>query len=182
MPGVPWAEFAVFFHLRDLMYAGRLMSKSGRGHRFQLGAKDKDTNLHQAGAARARQGGAGDGIGRGDPGSGPRRGRDGGGLRPVPELSRFPIDSDFALHYGRCRRVWRRRRSIAAKRMGFYEGDGVNSTMCCAVYFLTLPMQRVCRESCKGICPLCRQNRNQKSASATRKLPTTWAALKSLKS
>src|ERR1700694_3831114 len=47
----PGQEFAVFFHLRDLdVRAVRFDVEIAPGViDFQLGAKDKDTNLHQAG-------------------------------------------------------------------------------------------------------------------------------------
>ena len=52
----PGQEFAVFFHLRDLdVRAGRFDVEIAPGDiDFQLGAKDKDTNLHQAGPLRAQ--------------------------------------------------------------------------------------------------------------------------------
>ena len=48
---------------------------------------------------------------------------------------------------------------------------------------LALPMQKVCEESCKGICPFCGQNRNQKECHCHAETSDDrWAALKSLKS
>jgi DUF177 domain-containing protein len=68
--------------------------------------------------------------------------------------------------------------------MGFYEGDGVAlNDVLREFILLTLPMQRVCRESCKGICPFCGQNRNQKECQCHAETSDDrWAALKALKS
>ena len=68
--------------------------------------------------------------------------------------------------------------------MGFYQGEGVElNDVQREFILLTLPMQRVCRESCKGICPLCGQNRNQKECQCHAELSDDrWAALKTLKS
>jgi len=46
---------------------------------------------------------------------------------------------------------------------------------------LALPMQRVCNDNCKGICPVCGQNRNQKDCGChTEAVDDRWAALKQL--
>jgi len=46
---------------------------------------------------------------------------------------------------------------------------------------LTLPMQRVCSEDCKGICPECGLNRNLKECACHgAKADDRWAALKHL--
>ena len=44
---------------------------------------------------------------------------------------------------------------------------------------LALPMQRVCSEDCKGICPVCGQNRNQKECQlpVRTRVDDRWAAL-----
>ncbi len=58
--------------------------------------------------------------------------------------------------------------------MGFYEGDGVElNDVLREFVLLTLPMQRVCSEDCKGICPECGQNRNQKECACLGLRPTT---------
>lgn len=45
--------------------------------------------------------------------------------------------------------------------VGFYEGDGLElSDVLREQILLSLPMQRICRDDCKGICPVCGQNRN----------------------
>ena len=45
--------------------------------------------------------------------------------------------------------------------IGFYSGPGLElSDVLLEQVLLALPMQRVCSESCKGICPACGHNRN----------------------
>ena len=51
----------------------------------------------------------------------------------------------------------------AAVEVGYYEGNGLQlNDVLREVVLLALPMQLVCNESCKGICPVCGQNRNQR--------------------
>ena len=46
---------------------------------------------------------------------------------------------------------------------------------------LSLPMQTICREDCKGICPVCGQNRNLAECGCQLKAPDDrWAALRNL--
>jgi len=46
---------------------------------------------------------------------------------------------------------------------------------------LSLPMQRTCREDCKGICPACGTNRNRAGCGCLAKAPDDrWAALRDL--
>jgi uncharacterized protein len=67
--------------------------------------------------------------------------------------------------------------------MGFYEGDGLElNDVLREEVLLELPMQRICTESCKGICPVCGQNRNQiECACQASTADDRWAALKALK-
>ena len=45
--------------------------------------------------------------------------------------------------------------------IGYYEGDGVEiADVAREQVLLWLPMQWVCQADCKGICPICGQNRN----------------------
>ncbi|HWR52910.1 MAG TPA: DUF177 domain-containing protein [Bryobacteraceae bacterium] len=80
------------------------------------------------------------------------------------ELAHLPIDTDFDLVY----------RPAAYSppgdevnitgtetEVGFYEGEGLELTdVLREQVLLSIPMLRVCREDCKGICPVCGQNRN----------------------
>jgi uncharacterized protein len=67
--------------------------------------------------------------------------------------------------------------------MGFYEGDGLElNDVLRENVLLALPMQRVCSASCKGICPICGQNRNQSECQCrSEAVDDRWAALKELK-
>ena len=62
------------------------------------------------------------------------------------------------------------------------KGDGIELNDVLREYILlALPMQRVCSESCKGICPVCGQNRNLKECGCQlRAGDDRWAALKNL--
>jgi uncharacterized protein len=70
--------------------------------------------------------------------------------------------------------------------MGFYELPGlVLEDILREQLLLQLPMQRVCRESCEGICPVCGANRNEVKcgcdAARGQMLDERWKALKDLK-
>ena len=46
--------------------------------------------------------------------------------------------------------------------VGYYEGNGLElHDVLREVVLLAVPMRLVCQEDCKGICPVCGQNRNQ---------------------
>ena len=70
-----------------------------------------------------------------------------------------------------------------AVEVGFYEGNGVQlNDVLREVILLALPMQLVCSESCKGICPVCGQNRNQREcACQTAAADDRWNKLKDLR-
>jgi uncharacterized protein len=67
--------------------------------------------------------------------------------------------------------------------IGFYEGDGVELNDALREYvLLALPMRRLCSETCKGLCPVCGQNRNQQACQCqSEALDDRWAALKQLR-
>jgi uncharacterized protein len=71
----------------------------------------------------------------------------------------------------------------AAVEVGFYEGNGVQlNDVLREVVLLALPMQLVCNESCKGICPVCGQNRNQREcACRTAAADDRWSKLKDVR-
>jgi uncharacterized protein len=64
----------------------------------------------------------------------------------------------------------------------FYEGEGLElERVLREQILLALPMQRVCREDCRGICPICGQSRNTAACDCQAKAPDDrWAALKDL--
>jgi uncharacterized protein len=100
-------------------------------------------------------------------------------LEPAP----CPIDADFDLVYAPL--------AIAPSseeveldpdeaEMGFYEGDGIELNDVLREYILlALPVKRVCREDCKGLCPVCGQSRNQKECACHAvAVDDRWEALK----
>lgn len=100
------------------------------------------------------------------------------------EPAAFPIEEDFVLLY-------RPMADSAAEEaeldedeseVGFYEGDGVELNDVLQEYvLLALPMQRLCSEDCKGICPRCGQNRNQQRCQCDEKaVDERWSSLKQL--
>ncbi|HVO96627.1 MAG TPA: DUF177 domain-containing protein [Bryobacteraceae bacterium] len=100
------------------------------------------------------------------------------------EPAEFPIDADFQLYYRPVTDGYGEEREIdeGEAEMGFFEGDGLKlNDVLREFVLLTLPMQRVCSEDCKGICPECGQNRNKnKCACQTASVDDRWAALKKL--
>ena len=100
------------------------------------------------------------------------------------ESARFPIDSDFELYYRPVAEGYGEEAAIdqSESEMGFYEGDGIALEDVLREYvLLALPMQRICRETCKGICPVCGQNRNQKECGChAEAVDDRWEALKNI--
>jgi len=104
-------------------------------------------------------------------------------LDPAPHT----VDADFELFYrpisdGYGEEVKLEELKDDEAEMGFYEGDGVELNDVLREYvLLALPMQRLCSEGCKGICPSCGQNRNQQQCECvTTPVDDRWAALKQL--
>ena len=66
--------------------------------------------------------------------------------------------------------------------IGFYEGEGMElEDILREQILLMLPMQKVCQEACKGICPICGKNRNETDCQC--KLQTVderWKALRDI--
>jgi uncharacterized protein len=79
--------------------------------------------------------------------------------------ARFPLDTRFDLFY-RPASCIAREEEVAIDEgeaeIGFYEGGGMElEDILREQVLLALPMQRVCSEACKGICPVCGKNRNE---------------------
>jgi len=50
----------------------------------------------------------------------------------------------------------------AGTEVGYYEGNGIElNEVLREVVLLALPMQMVCMDECRGVCPVCGQNQNQ---------------------
>lgn len=99
--------------------------------------------------------------------------------------ARFPLDAVFDLFY-RPMSVIAREEEIkideGEAEIGFYEGAGMElEDVLREQVLLALPMQRVCREECLGICPVCGRNRNEVDCDC-KITPTndSWGALRNL--
>jgi uncharacterized protein len=68
--------------------------------------------------------------------------------------------------------------------IAFYEGGGMLlEDILREQVLLALPMQRVCDDACKGICPVCGRNRNEGPCGCTAvPVDDRWSALRNLKS
>ena len=95
----------------------------------------------------------------------------------------FPIDSRFDLFYrpaGLAEDDEEVEIDEGQAEIAFYEGDGiVLEDVLREHVLLSMPMQRVCREDCQGMCPICGQNRNLINCGCEAKLvDDRWSALK----
>jgi len=71
----------------------------------------------------------------------------------------------------------------AEAEIGYYEGEGLllEDTLREQV-LLALPLKTVCREDCKGLCPICGKNLNEVQCSCEDRLEDPrWAALKEIR-
>lgn len=102
------------------------------------------------------------------------------------ETARFPLESNFDLFYRPAPHHGHSGEEAAIDageaEIGFYEGGGLElSDILREHILLSLPMQRVCSDVCKGICPVCGQNRNQVDCGCEIKpIDDRWSALKNL--
>jgi uncharacterized protein len=99
--------------------------------------------------------------------------------------ARFPLDASFDLYY-------RPMAEIAVEEeveidegeaeIGFYEGAGLElEDILLEQVVLALPMQRVCNDECKGICPVCGRNRNETMCDCRlESVDDRWGALRKL--
>lgn len=101
------------------------------------------------------------------------------------EPTEFPIEADFDLVY-RPVTLSPEEHEVAIEdaeaEVGFYEGGGLElGDVLREEILLLLPMQRVCSENCKGICPICGQNRNQVECQCHQEIgDDRWAGLRNL--
>jgi len=100
--------------------------------------------------------------------------------------ARFPIDSDFDLFYRPSTTLTSVEEAAIDEgeaEMGFYEGMGIElEDVLREQILLLLPMQRVCSDDCKGICPVCGRNRNEAFCNC-RDEPANdrWSALRNIR-
>ena len=81
------------------------------------------------------------------------------------QKARFPLEKPFDLFY-RPMSVIARAEEVeideGEAEIGFYENGGLElEDVLREQVLLALPMQRVCSETCQGICPVCGRNRNE---------------------
>ena len=102
------------------------------------------------------------------------------------EATRFPIDSDFDLFYRPEDTTPAGQDEVeideGEAEIAFYEGSGLELKDILREHvLLSMPMQRVCREDCQGICLVCGQNRNLvKCGCEVKTVDDRWSALKKL--
>ena len=79
--------------------------------------------------------------------------------------ARFPLDQSFDLFYRPMAEIARDEEVAIDEgeaEIGFYEAGGIElEDILREQVLLALPMQRVCSDACKGICPVCGRNRNE---------------------
>jgi uncharacterized protein len=101
------------------------------------------------------------------------------------EAIRFPIEKHFDLVYMPADEGAgdEQEAGQAGIEVGYYEGGGLAvEEMLREVALLALPMRLVCGESCKGICPVCGENRNQRDCACARQAADDrWSRLKSFR-
>lgn len=103
------------------------------------------------------------------------------------ETASFPVETSFDLFYRPAAKPGNGHHVEAEldeddSEVGFYEGSGLElRDVVRENVLLALPMQKVCAETCKGICPVCGKNRNQEDCHCEVKAADDrWAALKNL--
>jgi uncharacterized protein len=99
--------------------------------------------------------------------------------------ARFPLDASFDLYYRPASNI-ARDEDVAIDEgeteIGFYEDGGIElEQILLEQVLLALPMQRVCNDACKGICPVCGKNRNETECDCrTGSADDRWGALRKL--
>jgi uncharacterized protein len=99
----------------------------------------------------------------------------------------FPLDSDFDLFYRPASFIAKKEEEVeideGEAQLGFYQGGGMElEDILREQIVLAIPMQRICSEACKGICPTCGKNRNETPCDCKENhAGSTWAALEGLK-
>ena len=99
--------------------------------------------------------------------------------------ARFPLDARFDLFYRPASFIAREEEvgiDEGEAEIGFYENGGIGlEEILREQVLLALPMQRVCSDDCKGICPVCGKNRNETACDCKiESHDDRWGALRSL--
>jgi uncharacterized protein len=97
----------------------------------------------------------------------------------------FPLDNRFDLFYRPMSFIAHEEEveiDEGEAEIGFYEDGGMElEDILREQVLLALPMQRVCSEACKGICPVCGKNRNEtKCDCRVEAADDRWGALRKL--
>jgi uncharacterized protein len=97
----------------------------------------------------------------------------------------YPLNADLDLFYRPMSYIARDEEikiDEGEAEIGFYAGEGMElEDILREQVLLLLPMQKICREDCRGICPLCGKNRNE--ADCQCKVETAddrWKALRDI--
>ena len=99
--------------------------------------------------------------------------------------ARFPLNAGFDLFYRPASEIAREEEveiDSSETEIGFYEGGGIElEDILREQVLLALPMQRVCSETCKGICHVCGRNRNETACDCHVETgDDRWSALRKL--
>jgi len=99
--------------------------------------------------------------------------------------ARFPLDESFDLFYRPMVEIAREEEVAideGQSEIGFYEGGGLElEDVLRERVLLALPMQRICSETCQGICPVCGKNRNDGACECKPDIADDrWGALRKL--
>lgn len=99
------------------------------------------------------------------------------------EVAPFPLDTGFDLFYRPAHAGGaghERTLDDNEAQVGFYEGTGLElKEILREQVLLALPMQRICRQECKGICPVCGRSRNQAGCGCQPQVvDDRWSALR----
>jgi len=100
--------------------------------------------------------------------------------------AKFPLDSNFDLFYRPMSYIAREEEveiDEGEAQLGFYEGGGMElEDVLREQILLAMPMQRICSDDCKGICPVCGKNRNETPCDCkSEPAGDRWEALRGLK-
>jgi uncharacterized protein len=103
------------------------------------------------------------------------------------ETASIPIEKDFDLAYFPADQFedgGEKEIDDEASEVAYYQGSQLDlDEILREVVLLTLPMQRVCSDDCKGICPVCGQNRNlQECRCSTQAVDDRWSKLRTFRS
>jgi uncharacterized protein len=97
--------------------------------------------------------------------------------------ARFPLEAEFDLYYQPASDVPEEAEvkiDAGEAEIDFYK-DGLElEDILREQVLLALPMQRVCSEACKGICPGCGKNRNETACDCKPEVGDRWGALRNL--